>query len=533
MLPYMLVRNKGGLIPWYLKGSVSKANCLAAYQAIGAADLATSFINLVNPGTYNLTGGVDPDFDIEKGWTFNGTTQYKSTGIDPATNATNTWTAILRFSNLSGDTGLAFGGADGSAGYFSIAPRRSSGMRKYYNGAQCYTGPHYTTSGVCAVAGTNGYYNGNFDGAGCLSPFECPTIWIGGTNLGGGSLFLPYAGNIEAIAFYNTVLTAAQILAISNAMAALPLPFDISNPAFPGPLIPDVGLGEFTIVDIGDMHIGTWTTQAQPEIMMKYLKDNATRLNIQAVLNTGDFEDNVDHSDDRAVFMASMANLVDIPHLVAAGNHEYDYSGGPRNSTVFNSVLGPTYYTGKSWWSGGFYEAGRSENAYLLLTIGAVDYILINMEFFPRQGVIDWLNTLLTTYSSRKAIICTHAYEYGDGTPYSVGDGFGPDGEQEGITDSDYHWGDEMWTELLKVHDNIILVISGHVTPPARHVANSDGGQPINQTLFDLQGWTPGVDATFMRFMLFNPTDETIKVMTYSPVTKTTSAISTYFMMTY
>jgi hypothetical protein len=86
---------------------------------------------------------------------------------------------------------------------------------------------------------------------------------------------------------------------------------------------------------------------------------------------------------------------------------------------------------------------------------------------------------------------------------------------------------------MLKIHDNIILIISGHVTPPRLLVTNSDGGQPVNQTLFNLQGWTPGVDATFMRFMLFNPTNETIKVMTYSPITKTTSPISTYFMTTY
>ncbi len=33
------------------------------------------------------------------------------------------------------------------------------------------------------------------------------------------------------------------------------------------------------------------------------------------------------------------------------------------------------------------------------------------------------------------------------------GDDYGPDGEQEDITDADYHWGDEMWTELIKLHE--------------------------------------------------------------------------------
>jgi hypothetical protein len=138
------------------------------------------------------------------------------------------------------------------------------------------------------------------------------------------------------------------------------------------------------------------------------------------------------------------------------------------------------------------------------------------MEFFPRQAVIDWLNTLLTTYSTRKAIIVTHAYEYNDNTPYSVGNPFGPDGEQEPICDADYHWGDEVWTELVKLHDNIILVHSGHITYAARHSANSDGGQPINQVLFNYQGDVIG-QASHMRFMVFNPTSETIRVDTFSP----------------
>ena len=531
MLTNFILRPRSKVPPWYLKGGVSKSNCLASYQAIGAASLAASFVNLAHPGTYDLSGGVDPTFDTAIGWTFNGSTQYKSTGIDPPTNATNTWSVVIRFSGLSGDTGLAFGATDGAANYWAVAPRRSSGYRKYYNGGQVNVGIQNTTSGVMAMGGALCYYNGIYE-ATVATPWESPILYIGGLNQG-GTLYLPYAGNIEAIAFYDITLSAAQVLAISNAMAALPLPFDPAWPAFPGPIPPSIDLGEFTIVDIGDMHIGTWITQAQPEIMLKYLKDNATRLNIQAVLNTGDFEDNVDHTDDMDIFVAAMANLAAIPHLTAMGNHEYDYSGGPRNSSVFDHHIDASYYTDKSWWSGGFYETGKTANAYMLRTIGSVDYIFFNMEFFPRQGVLDWMNTLLTTYAASKAIINTHAYLYGDGTPYTVGDGFGPDGEQEGITDADYHWGDAIWTEMLKIHDNIILIISGHVTPPRLLVTNSDGGQPVNQTLFNLQGWTPGVDATFMRFMLFNPTNETIKVMTYSPITKTTSPISTYFMTTY
>ena len=331
-----------------------------------------------------------------------------------------------------------------------------------------------------------------------------------------------------ALAIYNTVLTAAQMLAISNALEALPGPFDPTNPAFPGPTRPFSG--EFMLAWFSDPHVGTWVAQSEIGTMTAYLKNNATRLGIEAVIFGGDYADSPDHAEDRAVFVAAMPDLEDIPHLMAIGNHDYDYPG-VRAATIHNGVFGQSYYTEKSWWSGGFYEAGHSENAYLLLTIGAVDYIFISVEFFPRDAVMTWLDGLLTTHAARKAIIITHAYEYSDGSVYAEGDGFGPDIYTE-ITDADYNWGTDMWN-TIKTHDNVILVHSGHVTSAARHSANSDGGQPVNQVLQNFQG-DSGYENSMMRFMTFNPTTETIRVETFSPVTlaKLTAAAN-QFTLTY
>jgi hypothetical protein len=313
------------------------------------------------------------------------------------------------------------------------------------------------------------------------------------------------------------VLTAAQALAISNAMEALPNALDLNNPAYPCPTQPETG--EFHVVWFSDQHLETWVTASELATNTKWLKNNKTRMNIQAVLCGGDMTDSIEtHPTQQASHMTAMVNLATIPHLQAIGNHDYG-DDSFRDSAIFNTNFPQSYYTGKSWWSGGFFEAGHTENAYMLLTIGAVDYIFLVLEFFARQAVIDWADALLTTHAARKAIIITHAYEYTDSTPYSVGDGFGPT-DDAAITDSDYHWGDEIWTELLNIHDNVILVHSGHITPYARHVANSAGGQPVNQLLQNFQGGS-GFENSCMRFMRFNPATETIYVETYSPVTNT------------
>ncbi len=58
---------------WWLSGGISAANCIAAYQPKGAADLAASYVNLANPGTYNAAPGVAPTWAAADGWTFGGT----------------------------------------------------------------------------------------------------------------------------------------------------------------------------------------------------------------------------------------------------------------------------------------------------------------------------------------------------------------------------------------------------------------------------------------------------------------------------
>lgn len=69
--------------PWYLTGGAPTP--IAVYQADGAANLAASQVNLVNPGTYNLVtapGLSIPTWDAINGWDVTG--KAWDTGIIPA-----------------------------------------------------------------------------------------------------------------------------------------------------------------------------------------------------------------------------------------------------------------------------------------------------------------------------------------------------------------------------------------------------------------------------------------------------------------
>ncbi len=203
-------------VPWYLAGGVAAANCVAAYKPQAAVSLDASYINLVTPGTYNAAPGVAPTFNALTGWTFDGATQYLTTGIVPAN--TN-WSAVVRFSGgRSSGYNTVFGSYGAGSTRFYIDPWSNGNLITYGHGAYLQTAfPSGLTSGVLGFAGRTAYKNGTANGAITDgSPTTYP-IAIGGNNAS-GAYSAGFLGNILAFAVYNSTLSAEQMLAISQAM---------------------------------------------------------------------------------------------------------------------------------------------------------------------------------------------------------------------------------------------------------------------------------------------------------------------------
>lgn len=201
---------KGTVLPWYLAGGVLLENCLVAYKAIGSASLAASYINLANPGTNNAAPfGTPPTFNASYGWLFEGVLSISLTfGI--STISTNT--TIVRFSEVTG--GAVFGTE--SAEFYAVFPN-TSGNVYYYNKNEVAKAPGLAT-GVVAIAGTKGYRNGVED----ISTLDGLITVPRPLNIGRLNSSNYFSGKIQAFCHYNITLTATQILAITNAMNALP-----------------------------------------------------------------------------------------------------------------------------------------------------------------------------------------------------------------------------------------------------------------------------------------------------------------------
>jgi hypothetical protein len=210
---------------WWLLGGIDPARCIAAYQPKGAADLAASYINLANPGTYNAAAGVAPGWTAAGGWALTGA-QYLLTGITPE--ADQTWSMIARVANVSLGSGGQYrviaGARSGDNRKFELANGTSGDSKFYYaNGASPGVPPAISGAAVMAIAGAQGYRNGTADGVALAGWGGASTypISIGATRSGAGTNTLMFVGDILALAIYDVVLTLPQVATISTAMVAL------------------------------------------------------------------------------------------------------------------------------------------------------------------------------------------------------------------------------------------------------------------------------------------------------------------------
>lgn len=205
--------------PWWLSGGMSVANCIAAYQPKGAASLAASYANLANPGTYDATPGVAPTWDAVNGWIFNGATQYLTTGFPIGATS---WSAFIRFAGFAPVASVkGFFGAYTGGTQAQLFQSTSATQRSYFNGGGLTISSAMPNSGVGGFAGNVAYLNGSAEagsiGAGTASGFN---VFIGARNVAGG-VNANAQINCAAFVVYNFTLSAAQVLAVTNAMNAL------------------------------------------------------------------------------------------------------------------------------------------------------------------------------------------------------------------------------------------------------------------------------------------------------------------------
>jgi hypothetical protein len=244
-------------------------------------------------------------------------------------------------------------------------------------------------------------------------------------------------------------------------------------------------------------------------------------LNIAAVLHVGDIVDS-DITIQWTVANPAMRQLDNVvPYVVVPGNH--DYSTANRASLIEN------YFAPASMpWITGTMTPGKIDNSYTLMDLGPQKWLVLGLEFGPRDAVLAWADSVLKTYAAYPAILLTHLYLYSDGTRYDINVG-GTDSTKSnyqywnpqyyGFTAADgINDGEAMWQKLVLPNSNVHLVFCGHMTGWAHLTSTRPDGTSVHQMLSDYQ-WVNGENFGFgyLRVVQLDYSSKKIKVQTFSP----------------
>jgi hypothetical protein len=154
-----------------------------------------------------------------------------------------------------------------------------------------------------------------------------------------------------------------------------------------------------------------------------------------------------------------------------------------------------------------------------LISAGGIDFLVISLEFGPRNAVLDWANQIVENHPDRKVIMITHDYVYDDDTLHGSDPSHinGPESSVYGL--SDYNRGVDIWEKFTKKHHNLLFTFSGHVhvdDGAGLVIGSGDSGNRIYQMFANYQHYANGGNG-YLRFIEVNPVQKLVKIKTYSP----------------
>ncbi len=283
-------------------------------------------------------------------------------------------------------------------------------------------------------------------------------------------------------------------------------------------------------------HTARWVllpdTQAYAESFPEVLDSQINYIlrekkNIDLVLQQGDLTQNNNDKEWKVVQSAFQKLDHQVPYVLALGNHDMGSTDGKfadvRNTRKYNQYFPFNKQSSLPAYAGSF-EEGKTDNAYYLLKKGKLQWLVLTLEFGPRDAVLNWASEIAGRHPDHLVILNTHSYMYFDSTRQGPGDNWRPQaygvGRDRG--DSSVNDGEQIWNKLVRKHSNIRFVFSGHVlnTGVGTLVSINDAGLPVYQMLANYQ---PGVKGSvkggngWLRIIDLDYKKGRVSVSTFSP----------------
>lgn len=241
---------------------------------------------------------------------------------------------------------------------------------------------------------------------------------------------------------------------------------------------------EFTIAVIPDSQNEVSSQARQSfEDRAGWLVANRASLDLRRVIHTGDVVswDTPDHYQFvKAKTGFDKLNTANIPWNASVGNHDTaavcpggsacfgnpSYPGSPpasvglRDTRTFNTYLNRQSINGQ-------FEAGKVDNSYGLFSAGGVQWMVLNLEAWPRTAVVNWAKGVVSANPKANVILSTHMFTDSAGNINGGTDGYGANSP---------HY---VWANLVAPNSNITVVLSGHIGSQAVSTPVNNAGQSV------------------------------------------------------
>ncbi len=237
----------------------------------------------------------------------------------------------------------------------------------------------------------------------------------------------------------------------------------------------------FSFAVLGDPQ---WLTNLHPEkltAMFDWIEENIEEKNIKHLFTVGDLTHGSSDREWTNIWPCFDRLTGKLPYTVVRGNHDqakdfklmFDYSEYEETHGCFNENM---------------------LNSYSCFEVGDIPYMSMALDYNVSDSALEWANEVIAAHPDRNVIISTHHYLTSNGEIASTKE------------NKNGNSGQEIWEKLIRKHENITLVLCGHVngsTQIALSQVQGDCGNTVTQMMINPQSADHDLDGIGVVTMLY------------------------------
>ena len=253
----------------------------------------------------------------------------------------------------------------------------------------------------------------------------------------------------------------------------------------------------YSFAVLGDPQWMTKDYRDKLDTTFQWIQDNVEEKKMQHLFMVGDLTHT--NTDEEWTVITDHINALDgkLPYTVVRGNH--DNKGNFRQAfSYYEHNREQTHQA----------HNGTMLNSYQCFEVNGIPYMSMALDYSVTDEALEWANQEIAAHPDHNVIITTHSYLSANGDLSTSKD--------KTQTNS----GQDIWDKLVRKHENIVMVLCGHVTSGNENAINQakgDHGNTVTQLMINAQSVDHELGGVgIVTMFYFSEDGKTMQVENYS-----------------